>query len=510
MFTTTIAKLQTARILAPGISYEAAYPLMLNPMQTSEYLVSAIPQNAAIDALLETIEMQAAEIRRLKEEREFELSHLDNFSDQVLRNFEERNWLVRMSDHLRICDVTRDIYDVAGNLLSELKLIVRADAVAFAADSCLAEPESSSHRIVIDNGKFSLTDDMVCQIIERFRDKALDRPFIWNLDFNGDKVDRVPDMKSLMLIAVARNHQVVGWLLAVNRPCEEPDQPRFVVDPEDADFRDEGFGTAEAGLMNSAAAVLATHQHNLNLFRANRNLTISVIKSMANAVDARDTYTRGHSERVGRMARQLAHHCGQEPQLCEQFFMTGLLHDVGKIGVPDRVLLKPSSLDDEEYAIMKRHPSIGHRILEHIEELSYTLDGVLYHHEGWNGKGYPEGLKSTEIPFLARVLAVVDAYDAMTSRRPYRDGMPFEKAETILQNGAGEQWDPEIVATFLQHREDFHRICREFDGDCHSVDFPESNTQSQPANNHFLSRPVQLACLRGEIAQLTSPYSKDM
>lgn len=479
-------------------------------MQTSEHVVSAIPQNAAMDALLEMIAKQAAEIRRLKEEREYELSHLDNFSDQVLRNFEERNWLVRMSDHLRICDVTHDIYDVAGNLLSELKFIVRADAVAFASDISLTEPGSSSRRIVIDNGEFSLTDDMVCQIIERFRDKALERPFIWNLDFNGCEIDCVPDMKSLMLIAVARNHQVVGWLLAVNRPCDETDQTRFVVDPEDADFRDDGFGTAEAGLLNSAASVLATHQHNLNLFRANRNLTISVIKSLANAVDARDTYTRGHSERVGRMARQLAHRCGQEPQLCEQFFMTGLLHDVGKIGVPDRVLLKPSSLDDEEYAIMKQHPSIGYTILEHIEELSYTLDGVLYHHEGWNGKGYPEGLKSTEIPFLARVLAVVDAFDAMTSRRPYRDGMPFEKAETILRNGAGEQWDPEIVATFLQHREDFHHICREFVGDCHSVDFSETNTPSQPTNNHFSSRPVQLACVPGEIAQLTKPHSRDM
>ena len=451
------------------------------PVQTtSEYPVFAIAQSVCgMDMLLETISRQSAELNRLREEHASEREHSDSFSDQVLRDFEERNWLIRMSDHLQICEVTRDIHEVAESLLPELKIIVRADAVAFVPEVSATEPGSPTCRIVCSNGSLSLTNDAASRIIQQFRNKAIARPFVKNWNLNDNEFDSIPGITTLMLVAVSRNNQVAGWLLAANRACDEQHQPRFAVDREDADFRDDGFGTAEAGLLRSAASVLATHQHNLKLFRANQNLTVSVIRSLAHAVDARDTYTRGHSERVARMARQLARRSGIGPQLCEQVFMTGLLHDIGKIGVPDRVLLKRSRLNVEEFDLIKRHPSTGHQILKHIAELSYTLEGVLHHHEAWNGEGYPEGRKNTEIPFFARVLAVVDAFDAMTSSRPYRDGMPFEMAETILRDGAGVQWDPALVDTFLQHSEDFRCICREFADDGHAVDFLEMITLSQ-------------------------------
>jgi HD-GYP domain-containing protein (c-di-GMP phosphodiesterase class II) len=134
---------------------------------------------------------------------------------------------------------------------------------------------------------------------------------------------------------------------------------------------------------------------------------------------------------------------------CNKIYLAGLLHDVGKIGVSDAVLRKPGKLDVDEYEEIKTHAEKGWGILSDLEQLSYVLPGVLCHHETYDGRGYPDKLRGEEIPIDGRILAVADAYDAMTSDRPYRAGMPQEKAEEILRAGAGSQWDPRVVETFL-------------------------------------------------------------
>jgi HD-GYP domain-containing protein (c-di-GMP phosphodiesterase class II) len=139
--------------------------------------------------------------------------------------------------------------------------------------------------------------------------------------------------------------------------------------------------------------------------------------------------------------------------------MAGLLHDIGKIGVPDYVLGKPDRLTDEEFAQIKRHPEIGCAILKHLKQLHFVLPGVLHHHESFDGRGYPHGLAGDSIPLLGRIIAVADAYDAMTSDRPYRSGMPTEKAEAILRSGAGKQWDPRMIEAFFQEIDEAHQIC---------------------------------------------------
>ena len=400
------------------------------PIQsTCEHPVYAIAETDSVtDTLLETIRRQSEQLAQLKEDSEYATAHFDGLSDQVLRDFEERSWLVRLSDHLEICELTRDVSDVAAHLLPDLRPLLSAGALAFVPQGSISGSLSSVGRFVSCNGSITLTEESAHRIIRQFQKKAIERPFIRNWSVADGVNELHPDVNTLMLVSVARNTEVSGWLLAVNRQRDEQRKIDLIADPEDPDFQDDEFGTTEAGLLRSAASVLATHHHNLKLFRANQNLTVSAVRSLANAVDARDAYTHGHSERVARMARQLARRSGMAPQLCEQIFMTGLLHDIGKIGVPDSVLLKPGHLTEEEFALIKRHPSTGHQILKHIQELSYTLDGVLYHHEAWNGCGYPKGLQHTEIPLFARILAVVDSYDAMTSKRPYRDGMPFEIA----------------------------------------------------------------------------------
>jgi len=138
--------------------------------------------------------------------------------------------------------------------------------------------------------------------------------------------------------------------------------------------------------------------------------------------------------------------------------MSGLLHDIGKIGVSDAVLRKPGRLNDAEFDEIKRHPELGYRILCGVQQFADILPGVRFHHESWNGRGYPQGLAGEKIPLIARVLAVADSFDAMTSTRPYRNGMPIEQVERIFREGAGRQWDPNIVGLLLKDRQRMIRM----------------------------------------------------
>ena len=180
-----------------------------------------------------------------------------------------------------------------------------------------------------------------------------------------------------------------------------------------------------------------------------QDAVIRIMRAMSSTIDARDAYTCGHSQRVGQTAAEIGTWIGLSAVECEQLYLTGLLHDVGKIGVPDRVLLKSGRLTDDEFELIKMHPEIGYRIIAPIAELSFTLPGILHHHERVDGRGYPHGLCGEKIHRSARILAVADAYDAMTSSRTYRSAMTPERARAILEKGAGTQWDHDIVCAFI-------------------------------------------------------------
>jgi putative two-component system response regulator len=174
-----------------------------------------------------------------------------------------------------------------------------------------------------------------------------------------------------------------------------------------------------------------------------------VLVSIALALEARDPYTKMHSLNVAAHARRLARLMGLGPEAERQIEQAGLLHDLGKIGVPDAILLKPEALTEAEFAIMRSHPVIGFDICRPLATLGHALGAIRHHHERWDGLGYPDGLVGQAIPQRARIMAVADAYDAMTSDRPYRAGFSPEKAMAILRGGAGTQWDPEVVETFI-------------------------------------------------------------
>ncbi len=179
--------------------------------------------------------------------------------------------------------------------------------------------------------------------------------------------------------------------------------------------------------------------------RANQLVTI---QTLAAAVDARDAYTRGHSDRVADYARRLAESLGLERELVERIHTIGTLHDVGKIAIPDAVLLKPGALDANERRIMESHSVRSEALIRNVPALAKILPGIRHHHERWDGKGYPDGLVREAIPLEARILALADTFDALTSDRPYRKGWSFGRALVEIKRCTGTQFDPALVPYF--------------------------------------------------------------
>lgn len=185
------------------------------------------------------------------------------------------------------------------------------------------------------------------------------------------------------------------------------------------------------------------------LHRFLKDESLSTIQALAAAVDAKDAYTQGHSSRVARYAVALAQSIGLSDAEVDLVHITGTLHDVGKIGVPDAILKKPSQLEPEERRIMETHPALGEVIIRKAPQLANTLPGVRHHHERWDGKGYPDGIRGEEIPQVARLLAVADTFDAMTSDRPYRQGLSWEIALGEIGRSAGTQFEPRLAEAFV-------------------------------------------------------------
>ncbi len=241
--------------------------------------------------------------------------------------------------------------------------------------------------------------------------------------------------RQLIAVPVQRQDQVMGVLFALDK--EEDD-----------------FDSVDTKLLTSIANESGIYLENATLFDDVHGLMMGLLHALTSAVDAKDAYTCGHSERVALLSRYIAQQMKLRDSEIEQIYMAGLLHDVGKIGVPEAVLQKPGRLTPEEFEQIKKHPEIGAKILADVKQLKPILPGVLYHHERYDGKGYPEGLAGEKIPLMGRIICMADCFDAMTSSRTYRKALPIEVAMSEIRRCAGTQFDPFLAEAFLRSTPD--------------------------------------------------------
>lgn len=373
------------------------------------------------------------------------------FIDQVTQDFEELTWLRTTNEYFDLCDSQHTIESIARSCFPTLTKVIRSEAILLVRsveNSPLVTSLPDWSRLV-SVGEMAGKQDSCTQLLADSIEFLLRGPLVRNCKKHEEHLPNYPGIRNCVALTVSKGEQIYGWIIAINKLAS----PNFELDSEKGTVDEVNplqFGTFEAGLLSAAANIMASHSRNLELLQSQEHLLTGVVRAIINAIDAKDSYTYGHSDRVARYAKRIATRMGLSSQECDRIYMAGLLHDVGKIGIPDSILGKPGPLTAEEFAIVKKHPEIGFNILKHLQQLDYVLPGVLHHHEAVGGKGYPYGLVGTAIPLHGRILAVADAYDAMTSDRPYRSGMPSERAESILRAEAGKTWDTDIVVVFLE------------------------------------------------------------
>jgi HD-GYP domain-containing protein (c-di-GMP phosphodiesterase class II) len=400
------------------------------------------------------------EIEQLQEENE-------HFVEQVSSDFEELDFLRSAAEALQISNLSYGLVEMAKDVLPRLNQSARAKGMFLvAADQDAANGKTDAEQsdqlpavgsILTQTGPEPVAEDICIRLVECYRAEAVDYPVVRNAFHQSPEGEAFAGVRQFVLVPLNNAQQCLGWLVAVNLSSNL--MPGEVTRWE---LGHHEFGTNEASLMGVAASILATHATNVDLFREMERLLIGVVRSMVSAIDAKDEYTRGHSERVGLYGECLTRQLGYSGGACERMYLTGLLHDVGKIGVSDAILKKEDRLTDEEFVEIQRHPDEAWAILKDLKQLKYVLPGVLYHHEQYDGNGYPDGLVGKKIPIDGRILAIVDTYDAMTSDRTYRKGMTQEKAEAVLREGAGTQWDAELIDAFLAAMPDIIRIREEY------------------------------------------------
>jgi len=206
--------------------------------------------------------------------------------------------------------------------------------------------------------------------------------------------------------------------------------------------------TRRARVESLSARVESAVVENHRLRQDQRRAYLGIVTTLIEAIEAKDRFNQGHSRRVAALAARFARHLALPGKEAEVFETGAKLHDIGKIGIPEEILNKPGRLTDDEFDIIKSHPVIGEQLLRPLDFLSETRPIVRHHHERWDGRGYPDGLRDVEIPRPAAMLSILDAYDALTSDRPYRAGLGHAEALEILEEGAGTQWDPDLVRQF--------------------------------------------------------------
>ena len=392
----------------------------------------------ALRRMSDLVLAQAASAQRI-EELEAEAGSL---SVNLSSTYEEISLLYRLTQNLKLSESDEELARVALEWLEEVlpaaALGIQLTPVAGADESL--EHVARSQPLLLTHGSWPLDAAQFDRLIEHVGGAPAGQPLVVNRPITDQAEWPCHDVRQMIAVPLVEGENHFGWLVALNHVAGEE------------------FGTVEANLLNSVAAILGIHSGNIELYRQQSELLAGVVRALTSAIDAKDPYTCGHSDRVARVAVCLAHELNLDASTLNAMYLSGLLHDVGKIGIDDSVLRKPGKLSEAEYEHIKRHVEIGHKILRDLKKLEHVLPVVLHHHESWDGAGYPARLATDHIPLSARIVAVADSFDAMGSDRPYRKRMPDEKIDEIFRCGAGQQWDPRVVEAFFRARDEIRRI----------------------------------------------------
>jgi len=410
----------------------AAQLLGLSEAKAAEWMsCQTIWSPEALHRLSVAVQAQIeAEIRSRKFEREVE-----KLSDNLATTYEEICLLHGVTQNLRI---SADEEHLCRLVLDWLLECLPAESIAIQLLPVAREGENTykarTESELFHSGNCPIDNQQFTELMAHLQLNAGCGPRVMN--DRATEGWKFAGIRQLIVVSIAEGDRVFGWLAVFNHR--------------------EGleFGTVEASLLNSIGAMVGIHAGNRNLYREQSEFLASVVRALTSAIDAKDPYTCGHSDRVARVSVRLAKELGCDATMLHTLYMAGLLHDIGKIGIDDAVLRKPGKLTDEEFDQIKQHPELGYRILADIRQFASVLPAVLHHHEQWDGRGYPFKLTGDQTPRIARIVAVADAYDAMSSDRPYRKGMDSAKVDEVLKKGSGQQWDPEVVAAFFAARED--------------------------------------------------------
>lgn len=352
-------------------------------------------------------------------------SERDSLSSQLSDTYEELTLIYQISSGMRVNRSVDDFFLQACTDVIEV-MGVRACGYAVADANGSVETAEMFGSLELDPHVVTqLQYDLLCH----FRDSA---KAVLNNELNASAAFAclVGKVAQIVAVPIQRQERVLGVL--------------FCLDKLESDFT-----TQDSKLLSSIANETAIYLENSTLFSDARGMMMGLLHALTSAVDAKDTYTCGHSQRVALFGREIAVRAGLADPLLERVYMAGLLHDVGKIGVPEEVLRKPGKLTDDEFDAMKKHVEIGARILKDVRQIGDLIPGVLYHHERYDGKGYPHNLAGQDIPLVARILCVADCFDAMTSNRTYRKALPIEVALMEIRRCAGTQFDPILADAFL-------------------------------------------------------------
>ncbi|MDG2222455.1 MAG: HD domain-containing protein [Rubripirellula sp.] len=354
---------------------------------------------------------------------------LEEMAQALTVKFEELTLLHQLSERLRLDEASGQ---VCHSLLEELAPCLDAIWIAIELTSDDQCRQEDCFYQIGDAGKPEWVRDLAHYTEQQSIVKnAGDESFGVTVGIVNTPNAIAPANVRTIVVPIQRQDQTLGRMIAV-RTLEQAE-----------------FGTVEADLMKSTSMMLGFHLINQRQYQEMQQMFEGTIQSLVSALDAKDTYTCGHSSRVADVAVALAKRLDFDEEGVTRIRMAGILHDIGKIGVQDSVLCKPGKLTAEEFEQIKAHPVLGFDILQGIRQFNQILPAVRHHHESWDGSGYPDGLSGTEIPRDAQLLAVADAFDAMTSDRPYRSGMPLEKVISILREGRGTQWATDVVDALL-------------------------------------------------------------